>query len=223
MKTSKIILTSYLGVFGLFLLSFLIQVPTKYNKQNEIYFLPELISLTDFSTYVVTDGELRIISGKTDTISSVCWNDRKPKNPVCRISGDTLFFKLSEVLYTQINITEKSNKNLRKILLNNSRIEIRDSTLCSLNIEADKSEVLFQNIKNGKSLNLNLNDSSQVWLNASKFDSVKLLLNRSKCSFGEESLIKWLQAEIRDSSELNIYRILDSHIKADSTSVISSR
>jgi len=218
MKTSKIIFISFFGVIGLFLLSFLIQVPS---EKRGLQFESETEALPPFSHLVVTKGAYLIVSyGSSDSIRLSHNKGTIVTKPVYWTKGDTLIVDpIPNQEHFSLNLT---CSGLKSITLAESRVELSQITLRNLQLEGKNAEINFSNDVIIDSLWLNLSSGSNFWCNSSKLNTVNLQADKSNVDFSIDQITE-LKAELRDSSELSTWKVLRSDVLSDETSRYYSR
>jgi len=92
----------------------------------------------------------------------------------------------------------------------------------SLNVVGSGSEIDINNRAAIRSLSLNLQSKSWLWSNMPSIESIQLNLDQSHGEFNAIR-IKELKAELRDSSELSVDKVLHSDVRTDETSQYYSR
>ncbi len=218
MKTSKIIFISFFGVIGLFLLSFLIQVPL---DKRGFQFESETEALPQFSHLVVTKGAYLIVSyGSSDSIRLSHKKGTIVTKPVYWTKGDTLI--VDPIPNQEIFSLNLTCSGLKSISLTESQIELSQITLGNLQLEGKNAEINFSNDVKIDSLWLNLSSGSNFWCNSSKLNAVNLQADKSNVDFSIDQITE-LKAELRDSSELSTWKVLRSDVLSDETSRYYSR
>ena len=218
MKTSKIIFISFFGVIGLFLLSFLIQVP---RDKRGFQFESETEALPPFSHLVVTKGaNLQVSYGTSDSIKLSHNKGVIVTKPVYWTKGDTL---IVDPIPNQENFfLNLTCSGLKSITLAESRVELNQITLGNLQIEGKNAEINFSYNVSIDSLWLNLSSDSRFWCNSSTLKIVNLIAEKSNVDFSIDQITE-LKAELRDSSELSTWKVLRSDVLSDETSRYYSR
>lgn len=217
MKTSKIILTSYLGVIGLFLLSFLIQVPERNRNNNILINLQkENIELPRITRIVVSDGYFDLNTGNNDSLKIGLNKAKLPALPIFRISNDTLFITGNKNANTFF--MEVSCKSVQEIILDHSNCDINDTLINRLKLKGNTSNIYLSDNKIFSFLSVDLTDNSNVYGNSVKIDTLQIFSKSSKCDLYDHSAIKHLFGELRDSSQLTAKRVYETNLKADSLS-----
>lgn len=218
MKTSKIIFISFFGVLGLFLLSFLIQVP---RDKRGFQFESETEALPPFSHLVVTKGaNLQVSYGTSDSIKLSHNKGVIVTKPVYWTKGDTL---IVDPIPNQENFfLNLTCSGLKSITLAESRVELSQITLGNLQLEGKNAEINFSYNVTIDSLWLSLSSGSNFWCNSSKLNAVNLQADKSNVDFSIDQITE-LKAELRDSSELSTWKVLRSDVLSDETSRYYSR
>ncbi len=218
MKTSNTIFISFFGVIGLFLLSFLIQVP---HDKRDMNFENVTEALPQFSHLVVTKGaNLQVSYGTADSIRLSHDKGVIVTKPVYWTQGDTLI--VDPVPNQENFFLNLTCSGLKSITLAESRVELSQITLGSLQIECNNAEINFSYDVKIDSLWLKLSSDSRFWCNSSTLKTVNLIADQSNADFSIDQIAE-LKAELRDSSELSTWKVLRSNVQTDESSRYYSR
>jgi len=222
MKTSKIIFISFFGVVGLFLLSLLIQTdPEKRGNKELREMKKEEVALPAISCLIVNEGcNVRITRGVSDSLKFGYKKDLVLEHSIYTVVGDTLIinkFPNDKGFYTDILCSK-----LTAIQITNSYINIDQNNFPELNIEGANSTIDINNDVSIQLATIHLTAGSKLWFNNSILEKVQLNLEKSSADFNIDDISE-MKAELRDSSELTVQKVLHSDVKTDETSHYYSR
>jgi hypothetical protein len=222
MKTSKIIFIVFFSVIGLLLLSLLIQNnPEKRGNKEFREIHREVVALPTFSHLIVHDGcNVRIINGISDSLKIGYKKDLVLEHSIYTINGDTLIINQipdNKGFYTDLTCTK-----LKSIQTTNSYIIIDQFSFAELNIDGTNSTIDINNNVSILFATIHLTNGSRLWYNNSTLGKVNITLVRSSTEFNIDKITE-LKAELRDSSELTVGRVLHNDVKTDETSRYYSR
>jgi hypothetical protein len=214
MKTSKIILTAYFSFIVLIFLSLLI--PFKILKWNDLN-MEETINISPVNHLVIQDiSYCGIVESETNKI--VYWHLKTLPRSIdfYSIKGDTLLIN-NHPLNLADNGLSLCLNNLESIEIKNSHISIDTLSNGELNVFLSKGELgLSERINGLKKLNVHLREKSWLWCYCTGLKEVKLDIDNSNADFSEA--VDELKANLRDSSELSVNKVLHSDISTDKTS-----
>lgn len=222
MKTSKIIFISFFGVVGLFLLSLLIQTdPEKRGNKELREMKKEEVALPAISHLIVNEGcNVRITRGVSDSLKIGYKKDLVLEHSIYTVVGDTLIinkFPNDKGFYTDILCSK-----LTAIQITNSYINIDQNNFPELNIEGANSTIDINNDVSIQLAIIHLRAGSKLWCNNSILEKIQLNLEKSSADFNIDDISE-MKAELRDSSELTVQKVLHSDVKTDETSHYYSR
>jgi hypothetical protein len=222
MKTSKIIFITFFGIIGLFLLSLLIQTnPEKRGNKELREMNREAVSLPKFSHLIVHgDFPFTLLKGNADSIKFGYARDLQLIQPIYFLKGDTLI--VDPIPNNKGYYIEVLCSRLKSITLEGARLDIQEINFSALRIDGRKSEISLNNMVSIDSAIIQLRDSSRLWCNDSKIKLLQIIMQNSNAEFNIE-VIEDMKAELRDSSELSVGKVLHSDVKTDETSRYYSR
>jgi hypothetical protein len=222
MKTSKIIFISFFGIVVLFLLSLLIQTDPEKRANKELSEMKkEEVALPTIFHLIVNEGcNVRIARGVSDSIKIGYRKDLVLEHSIYTVSGDTLIinkFPNDKGFYTDILCSK-----LTAVQIKNSYVNIDQNYFPELNIEGANSTIDINNNVSIQLANIDLKAGSRLWYNNSKLEKLQLNLEKSRADFDIDQIAE-LKAELRDSSELTVQKVLRSDVQTDETSRYYSR
>ncbi|HKK81665.1 MAG TPA: hypothetical protein VJ909_05415 [Prolixibacteraceae bacterium] len=218
MKTSKIILIVFLSLVGFFLLSLLIQVdPKKQKPQLE----KKAIDLPPFNHLVLRDSyNVKLHQAKTNSAWSLVKVDSLALLPEFVMKSDTL------VLSWENNENNRNKtiscSNLKTISVENSKVDINNLPADSLHINAVKGKIYYNASSDMNYLQINLTQNSFFRGKGQAVKTIKVDASQSKA----EILINQthtLKANLRNQSNLRTNQVLQTDVKADTSSRYISR
>jgi hypothetical protein len=181
----------------------------------------EKFALPPFSHLILTkESTVSLSSGTSDSLIIGFNKKFELNNPIYSMKGDTLI--IDTYLKGKGYYTRLICKKLTSVKLHQARLDINMFKVDSLNIAGSGSEVDINNCAAIRSLNINLQSKSWLWCNSQAIELIRLNLDESHSEFNVDRL-KELKAELRDSSELSVDKVLHSDVRTDETSRYYSR
>lgn len=214
MKTSRIIFISFFSVISLFLLSLTIQ--TKNLSENVYKELKhESYALPAFSHLIIEEGcNVRVNEGPADSLQVDYPRELKLEHPVYSASGDTLIIKATP--HGKAFFTSLSCNNLKSLRITSAELNASKLKCSSLKIDELNSRIYIESSSSVDTLILHSVDSRYRG-DLKRMKSVQILLEKSSAEFWGGT-IEEMSAEIRDTSTLNISKVLLSNVKSDESS-----
>jgi len=181
----------------------------------------EEVALPTISHLIVNEGcNVRIARGVSDSIKIGYKKDLVFEHSIYTVVGDTLIinkFPNDKGFYTDILCSK-----LTAIQITNSYINIDQNYFPELNIEGANSTIDINNDVSIQLATIHLTVGSRLWCNNSTLEKVQLNLEKSSADFNIDDIAE-MKAELRDSSELTVQKVLHSDVKTDETSRYYSR
>lgn len=214
MKISNIIFISFFSVISLFMLSLTIQTRDTRDRvysglKHESYALPA------FSHLIVKEGcNVRLDNGPADSLQVDYLRGLKLEQPVYSVSGDTLIIEASPA--GQAVFTSLSCSNLKSLRITCAELNASGLNCSRLKIDQLSSRITIDSSSSLDTLTLHSIDS-HCRADLNRMKSVQVSLKKSTAEFWGGT-IEELSAEIRDTSSLNIIRVLLSNVRSDESS-----
>jgi len=216
MKTSKIIFITFFSILTLFLLSMMIQT-----NKNKTQFIHTTVTLPPFHHLVLNDvRNIDVRQSITDSILVFHNSSTKAIMPDYGVKDDTLIVTWphhQSEMYQAITCSK-----LRSITLKNSKLTLYGLNTDSLNILARSGDITMNQGGAVNYFSINLQSDSRLWCNLDQISWVKLDMSHSEARFRTDK-IGHLQAEIRNSSEINVQKVLRTEVTSDESSRYYSR
>ena len=214
MKISRVIFISFFSVISLFMLSLTIQTKNPsdhaYRELNhESYALPA------FSHLVIKEGcNVRLDEGPSDSLQVDYPRELKLEHPVYSVNGDTLIIEASprgEAFFTSL-----SCNNLKSLRITSAELNVSGLNCSRLKIDQISSRIYIDSSSSLDTLTLHSIDS-HYRTDLKRMKSAQVLLEKSSAEFWSGT-IEEMSAEIRDTSTLNLSKVLLSNVKSDESS-----
>lgn len=218
MKTSKIILVSFVSLVVLFLLSLLIQKPQREHTpvKTEVH---EMTLPAIHFLQVNNSERINLHSDTSNRITVLYLENKKPEHWPYRISIDTLIIdSLAENPDIGIYLDPAT---LHSISLKESEIRINRFNQSYLSIEGYQCRVSINDCL-FDTLHADLRTFSELTADNQPINYLSLKLDRSNCQFYSEQ-IRTLTAELRDTSELSVNKVISNRTDSDESSRFYSR
>lgn len=218
MKTSKIILITFFGIIGLFLLSLTIQV-----KPRIIEAVSKSVSLPQFRHLVVNSScNLTLSVGSNDSIRWIYKKNTNPDPPSFSSKGDTLFINWQMVKQDPFFLIEVSCNDLESVTVSESTLKLNQLKAEKFQIIGNQCNVNFRDHISVDSIAIDLENGSNLSCSNSTFRSANIKLLSSQASFYNVPIDE-LTANIRLNSVLSANQVLHANVSKDFNSKYSSQ
>jgi len=219
MKTSKLILITFFSIIGLFLLSLMIQKkPSNWQemRNEERIQLPAINHLKLHNIHSV-----KLCMGDSSRMNYWHLKTLQTNNSFFSVNSDTLVINRSPE-----NIDENGLfvylKNIKSVSVFNSDLSIGKFKISDLKTDLVHGNIYLQNIDSIQNLIIQLKEKSLFWCNPKIVNSIVMNLENSSANFNDAIIID-LNAELTDSSDFKVEKVLQSNVKTDETSNFHSR
>lgn len=215
MKTSKIILSSFIGIIFIFLLSLLIRTESQHMQT----FDSKTVTLTPFSHLKVNSGAFVSVKyGLGDSISFLYYPQQEATIPAYKTINDTLV--IDTIPGTGRVLLHVTCSNLKSIELKDCHVYLNQISFNNLSIESINSSINFASVQ-GDSMWINMSLKSQFHCDDYSLNSAYFKISDSEANFFSKGLHS-ITAELQDSSKLRTINVLQTKIIADKTSQYNS-
>ncbi|MFC0878064.1 hypothetical protein ACE01N_15815 [Saccharicrinis sp. FJH2] len=217
MKTSKIILFSYISLLALIFLGFVIYLTqfdheTRHREQMDFKTISE--ELPSFKYISVDEQSVTVRSGEITEITVMVRKDTNDVKINYHLAHDTLFIKKSDAyINLTVNIT---NPHVVNLISNKSHVWINDMKSDTLNYEGSGNSELsgFRNTEIHV-VNAMLSESRFYAYNGS-FDQINLDADRSNVNV--RCMMSEITGQIKDNSEVRFNNAEILNMKKDKSS-----